>query len=163
MSLHDKYSLEPCTMFNLKSEIGDIPEEAIIHYPPLRGSIAQNPEDNLEASTVAPGHSIHQHAVHDESFSSIAPSHTGSAGAPAVPSTGLQGIPTSSLIIDTKTFSPKSINRLKVLMSKENRAHTLITVGVEEAATCFNAPKSQDEESYDGNVSRVDEECCGGP
>ena len=43
-------------------------------------------------------------------------------------------------------------------MSKENRAHTLITVWAEEAATCFNAPTSQDEESYDGDVSRVDEE-----
>ena len=43
-------------------------------------------------------------------------------------------------------------------MSKENRAHTLITVGVEEAATHFDAPTSQDEESYDGDVSEVDEE-----
>ena len=43
-------------------------------------------------------------------------------------------------------------------MSKKNRAHTLITVGVEEAATCFDAPTSQDEESYDGDVSKVDEE-----
>ena len=83
----------------------------------------------------------------------------GSAGVPAIPSTsGLQGIPTSSLIIDTKTFSPKSINRVKALMSKESRAHTLITVGVEVAATHFNAPTSQDEESYDGDISGVDEE-----
>ena len=43
-------------------------------------------------------------------------------------------------------------------MSKENRAHTLITIGAEEATTCFDAPTSQDEESYDGDVSRVDEE-----
>ena len=43
-------------------------------------------------------------------------------------------------------------------MSKENRAHTLITVGVEEAATHFNAPTSQDEESHDGDVSGVDKE-----
>ena len=83
----------------------------------------------------------------------------GSAGAPAVPSTsGLQGIPTSSLIIDTKTFSPKSMDRVKALMSKENGAHILITVGAEEAATHFNAPTSQDEESYDGDIYRVDEE-----
>ena len=34
----------------------------------------------------------------------------------------------------------------------------MITVGVEDAATCFNAPTSQDEESYDGDVSGVDEE-----
>ena len=141
----------PALMLNFKSEIEDIPtisltgEEAIIHYPQLRGNITQDPEDNLNASTVAPGHSIHRHAVCDESFLSIAPSHTGSAEATAVPSTsGLQGIPTSSLIINTKTFSPKSINRMKALMSKENRAHTLITVGEEEAATHFDAPTSQD-------------------
>ena len=90
---------------------------------------------------------------------SIAPSHTGSPVAPAVQSTsGLQDIPTCSLIINTKTFSPKSINRVKALMSKENRAHTLITVGAEEAATHFNAPTSQDEESYNCDVFRVDEE-----
>ena len=77
----------------------------------------------------------------------------------AVPFTiGLQGIPTASLIINKKTFSPKSIDRVKSLMSKENRAYTLITVGMEEAATCLDAPTSQDEESYDGDVSEVDEE-----
>ena len=43
-------------------------------------------------------------------------------------------------------------------MSKENRAYTLITVGAEEAATHLNAPTSQDEESYDGDVAGVDEE-----
>ena len=43
-------------------------------------------------------------------------------------------------------------------MSKETRAHTLITVETEEAATFFNATASQDEESYDGDVSKVDEE-----
>ena len=95
-------------MLNFKSEITGIPtinltgEEADIHYPPLRGNITQNPEDNLDASTAAPGHSTHRHGVCDESFLSVAPSHTGSAVAPAVPSTsGLQGIPTSLLIIDT--------------------------------------------------------------
>ena len=67
-------ALNPALMLNFKSEIKDIPtidltgEEAIIHYPPLRGNIAQDPEDNLDASTAAPGHSIHWHAVHDESF-----------------------------------------------------------------------------------------------
>ena len=34
----------------------------------------------------------------------------------------------------------------------------MITIGTEEAATCFNATTSQDEESYDGDVSEVDEE-----
>ena len=43
-------------------------------------------------------------------------------------------------------------------MSKENRTHTLITTGTEEAATHFNATTSQDAESYDSDVSEVDEE-----
>ena len=125
----------PALMLNFKSEITDIPtidltgEEVNIHYPPPRGNIAQDPEDDLDVSTAARGHSIHQHGVGNESFLSTAPSHTGSAVTPAVPSTsGLQGILTASLIIDKKTFSPKSIDRVKSLMSKKNRAHTLITV-----------------------------------
>ena len=43
-------------------------------------------------------------------------------------------------------------------MSKENRTQTLIKVGTEEATTHFNAHTSQDEASYDGNISEVDEE-----
>ena len=88
----------PAFMLSFKSKVRDVPtidltgDEAIIHYPPLRGNITEDPEDNLKASTVAPGHSTHQHAVHDESFLSIAPLHMVSTGAPAVPSTsGLQG------------------------------------------------------------------------
>ena len=118
----------------------------------------QDLEDDLDAPTTAPGHSSHQHAVCDESFSSIAPSHTGSRGAPAVPSTLILSIPTDSLIIDKKGFSPKSIDRVKAPMSKENRTQTLIKVGTEEATTHFDAPTSQDEESYDGDISEVAEE-----
>ena len=70
----------------------------------------------------------------------------------------LQSIPTASLIIDKKTFSPKSIDKVKSLVSKESRVQTLITVGTEKAATHFDATTSQDEESYDGDVSKVDEE-----
>ena len=110
----------------------------------------------MNASTAASSHSNHPHGVRDESFSS---SHTGSALPSAVPSTlGLQSIPTASLIIDKKTFSPKSIDKVKSLMSKESRVQTLITVGTEEAATHFDATTSQIEESYDGDVSEVDEE-----
>ena len=43
-------------------------------------------------------------------------------------------------------------------MSKENRTQTLINVGAEEASTCFDAHISQDEASYDGDVSNADEE-----
>ena len=104
---------DPALMLNFKSEIRDVPtidlkgEEAVLQYPPLRGNIAQDLEDNLDVSTTAPDCSNHQQAVHDESFSSTAPSHTGSGGAPAVASTSvLRGIPTDSLIINKKGFSP---------------------------------------------------------
>ena len=43
-------------------------------------------------------------------------------------------------------------------MLKENRTQTLIKVGAEKASTHFDAHTSQDEESYNGNVSDVDEE-----
>ena len=119
----------------------------------------QDLEDNLDAPTTAPVHSSYQHTVCDESFSSIAPSHTGSGGAPAVPSTSvLRGIPTDLLIIDKKGFSPKSIDRVKALMLKENKTQTLIKDGTEEATTHFNAPTSQEKESYDGDISEVDED-----
>ena len=102
---------------------------------------------------------LHQHTVHDESFSSVAPVHVNSGGAQAVPSTSvLRNIPTTSLIMDKQKFSPESINRLKALMSKENRIQTLIKVGMEEATTRFDAHTSQDEASHDGNISEVDEE-----
>ena len=43
-------------------------------------------------------------------------------------------------------------------MSKENRAHILITIKTEEAATHFGATTSQDKERYDGDVSKVNRE-----
>ena len=43
-------------------------------------------------------------------------------------------------------------------MSKENRTQTLIKFGAEEAFTRFDAHVSQDEASYDGDVSDADEE-----
>ena len=109
--------------------------------------------------TTALGHSSHQHTVHDESFSSVAPVHIDSRGAPVMPSASvLRNIPTASLVMDKQEFSPKSINRLMALMSKENRTKTLIKVGMEEATTHFDAHMSQDEASYDGDISKVDEE-----
>ena len=155
---------DPAIMLNYKSEAADVPtidltgEEANIHYPPLRGNIAWDPEDDLDAPTAEYSCSIHQHGICDESFSSVAPSHTGSAEASAEPSTSvLRGIPMASLVIDKKTFSSKSNDRVKALMSKENRTQTLIKVWTEEAATHFDAT-SQDKESYDGDVSKIDEE-----
>ena len=42
-------------------------------------------------------------------------------------------------------------------MSKDNSTQTLIKVGTEEATKHFNAHTSQDEASYDGDISEVDE------
>ena len=158
-------TLDPALMLKFKSKIRGIPtidltgEEAVLHYPPLRGNITQDLKDDLDVPTTAPGHSSHQHTVHDESFSCVTPSHISSGRAPATSSTlVLRNIPTDSLIINKKGFSSKSINRLKALMSKENRTQTLIKVGTEEATTHFDAPTLKDEESYDGNISEVDEE-----
>ena len=152
-------------MLNFKSKIEGMStinltrEEAVLHYPPLKGNITQDLKDNLDVPTTAPGHSSHQHAVRDESFSSFAPSHTGSGGAPSTSSTSvLRNIPTDSLIINKQGFSPKSIDRLKALMSKENRTQTLTKVGTKEATTHLDTPTSPDEESHDGDTSEVDEE-----
>ena len=43
-------------------------------------------------------------------------------------------------------------------MSKENRTQTLIKVGAEEASTHFDAHVSQDEASYNSNISDAEEE-----
>ena len=43
-------------------------------------------------------------------------------------------------------------------MSKENRTQTLIKVGAKEASTRFNTHVSQDEASYNGDVSDADKE-----
>ena len=90
---------------------------------------------------------------------SVAPSHTGSGVAPATSSVpALRIIPTALLATDKQEFSLQSIDRLKALMLKENRTQTLIKVGTEEASTHFDAHTSQDEASYDGDVSDADEE-----
>ena len=62
------------------------------------------------------------------------------------------------LATDKQQFSPQFIGRLKALTSKENRIQTLIKVGAEEASTHFNAHVSQDEASYDGDMSDADKE-----
>ena len=109
-------TLDPALMFDFKSGIKKIPtinltgEEAALYYPPLKGNIADNPEDNLDASTTALGHLNHQQTVHDESFSSVAPSHTGSGGTQAKSSaSALRNIPTASLAIDKQGFSPSPL------------------------------------------------------
>ena len=59
---------------------------------------------------------------------------------------------------DQQLFSPQPIGRLEALMSKENRTLTLIKVGREEASTRFDALASQDEASYDDDVSDAEED-----
>ena len=95
-------TLDPALMLDFKSEIEGVPtinltgEEAVLHYPPLKGNIAQDPKDDLDAPTTALGQSSHQHTVCDESFSSVTPSHTGSGGALAMSSTSvLRNLPTA--------------------------------------------------------------------
>ena len=134
-------------------------EEAVLHYPCLKGNTTEDPEDNLDVPTTALGHSSHQQTVNDESFSSVAPSHTGSGVAPAMSSaSALRNILTAPLVKDKQGFSPQSIDRLKALMLKKNRTQTLIKVGTEEATTHFDTHTFQDETSYDCDAFDADEE-----
>ena len=54
-------TLDPALMLDIKSEIKGIPtinltgEEAVLHYLPLKGNIAQDPKDNLDVPTTALG------------------------------------------------------------------------------------------------------------
>ena len=72
---------DPALMLNFKCGIENIPtidltsEEVVLHYPPLKGNIAEELEDDLDVPTTALGHSSHQQAVCDESSSSVALSH----------------------------------------------------------------------------------------
>ena len=92
-------------------------------------------------------------------FKSVELMHADSGVAQAMPSISVfRNIPTASLVMDKQEFSPGSINRLKALMSTENRTQTLIKVGTEEATIRFDAHTSQDEASYDGDISKADEE-----
>ena len=104
-------------------------DEVKVRYLLHQGNIAQDPEDNMEMPTAAPGPSIHQPTAHG-----------GSSKIPTPPA-------------DQQWFSPQPIGRLEALMLKENRTLTHMKVGTEEASTRFDAHASQDEASYDGNVS----------
>ena len=79
----------PALMLDFSCEIKGIPtmdltkNEAVLRYPPLKGNIADNPEDDLEVPTTAPGPLNHQQTVLDESFQSVASPHTNSGAAPA--------------------------------------------------------------------------------
>ena len=155
----------PTLMLDFNCGIEDVPainltkDKAVLYYLLLKSNIADNPEDNLEVPTTAPGPLNHQQTVCDESFQSVAPPHMDSGVAPATSSPSALGIiPTTSLATDRQEFSPQSIGRLKALMLKESRTQTLFKVGAEEASTHFDAHISQDEASYDGDISDADEE-----
>ena len=134
-------------------------DEVEVHYLLLKGNIADDHEDDLEMSTTASSPSNCHQTVCDESFPNAAPPHTDSDAALGTSSTSALGIiPTTSLATDKQQFSPQSIGRLRALMSKENRTQTLIKVGAEEASTHFNAHASQDEASYNGDISDAEED-----
>ena len=154
----------PALMLDFSCGIKGIPsinlikDEAVLCYLLLKGNIADDPGDHLEEPTTAPG-PLNQQSVCDKSFQSVAPPHMDSGVAPATSSASAWGIIlTTSMATDGQEFSPQSIGRLKALMSKENRTQTLIKAGAEEASTRFDAHISQDEVSYNGNVSDADEE-----
>ena len=71
-------------MLDFRCGIENIPtidltrEDAVLHYPPLKGNFADDPENDLEVPTKALGHLSHQQTVCDESFLSVAPPHTDS-------------------------------------------------------------------------------------
>ena len=109
-------------------------DEVKVCYPPHQGNIAEDPEDDMQMPTAVSGPSTHQPTAHG----------------------GLSKTPASPA--DQQQFSPQLTGRLEALMSKKNRTLTLIKVGMEEALTHFNAHASQDEASYDGDVSDAEED-----
>ena len=70
---------DPALMLDFRCGIKNVPtinltrEEAVLCYPPLKGNIVDDPEDDLEVPTTALGDLSHQQTVHDESFLSVAP------------------------------------------------------------------------------------------
>ena len=155
----------PTLMLDFSCGIGGVPtinltkDKVEVHYLPLKGNIADDPEDDLEMPTTALGPSNYHQTVRDESFLNAASPHMDSDVAPGTSSASALGIiPTTLLATDKQQFSPQSIGRLKALMLKENRTQTLIKVGAEKASTHFDAHASQDEASYNDNISHAEEE-----
>ena len=105
-------------------------DEVEVCYLPHQGNIAEDPE----MPSAVPGPSTCQPTAHG-----------GSCKTPAPPA-------------DQQWFSPQAIGRLETLMLKENRALTLSKVGTEEVLTRFNAHASQDEASYNGDMSNAEED-----
>ena len=111
----------PALMLDFKSGIEGMHiidltgEEAILCYPPLKGNIGQDPEDDLNVATTALGHSSHQHTIYDESFSSVAPVHAASGGALTMPSASvLRKIHTASLVMESRNSPPSPLINLRL-------------------------------------------------
>ena len=130
----------PTQMLNFNCAVEGVPtidltkDEIEVHYLPHKGNIAEDQEDDMEMPTAMPNPSTHQPAT-----------HAGSSKTPAPPA-------------DQQLFSPQPIGRQEALMSKENRTLTLMKVGTEQALTRFDAHASQDEASYDGDVSDTEDD-----
>ena len=85
-----------------------------MHYPPPKGNIADDPEDDIEMPTTAPGPLNCYETVCGESFQNVAPPHIDSDVAPGTSSSSALGIiPTTLLATDKQQFSPQSIGRLE--------------------------------------------------
>ena len=108
-------------------------DEVEVHYPLHNGNITEDAENDTKMPTALPDTSAEQQT---------APARLSKAPAPPG---------------DEQWFSPQHMGRLEALMSKENKALTLMKVRTEEALTCFDAPASQDEASYDDDVSNAEE------
>ena len=124
----------PTLMLDFSCGIEGIPTinltKVEVHYPPLKGNIADDPGEDIEMPTTAPGPLNCHQTVHGESFQNAAPPHTDSDMVPGTSSALALGIISTTLLAsDKQQFSPQSIGRLKAPMSKENRTQTLIKVG----------------------------------
>ena len=108
--------------------------EVKVGYLLHKDNIAEDLDDDMEMPTAVSGPSTRQPTT-----------HAWSSKTPATPA-------------DEWLFSPQPIGGLEALMLKENRTLTLMKVGMEEASTRFDAHASQDEASYDGDVSDTEED-----
>ena len=94
-------TLNPALVLDFSCGIKGIPtidltkDEPVVCYPPLKGNIADDPEDNLEMPTMAPGPSNCHQTVHDQPSQTAAPPHTDFDAAPGTSSaSALRIVPT---------------------------------------------------------------------
>ena len=80
-------------------------DQVEVHYLPLKGNIADDPEDNIEMPTTAPRPSNHHQTVCGESFQNAAPPHMDSDTVQRTSSaSALWNIPTTLLASDKQQF-----------------------------------------------------------